>query len=602
MRKALIVLLGLAVLSITACHRAETPAPSPTRATTALIEDPRFEALAGAAAYYGYDGAHSYRFEIPEEWNRDLVIYLHGQRPLLDPLVAEFPPIREFLVEHGYAWASLSYDTNELIVQSAAAQAISTYRLFDASHSKPNHVYAVGQSMGGGVALNLATHSDLITDGVLALCSIVDVRSTVQSYADFFVAGAFAAGVRMEELEGMMPSALMRDRIQPTISDPIQRKLFERIWIAISGGERAFASEGLRLKESALGSLSVRYISEEMVDNSDRRYAIDGDPGLESRLNDQAVRLEGQSLDQEPSFTGNIAVPVMMLHTTGDGIVPLGALRQASQLVDSAGKSSLLVQRTVRSPIHCGMYDAEVESAFDDLVLWVETGVKPEGESLDPPSSNLGAAFTMWPRLGSPEAERVPGADQRYQLRGSITLDGQPWTPTYVVPVVESPDGRLAACWISLDLNGNSYQALLPVELEVSGCDESGGGGKVTLLALSDRGYLLSTSSVLIPAPGTTTTLDIAFDSRLSVALTIIAGRTGVSTLEIDAKTTGDSLCAQTSNGRVGPLAGRYLLIVRTIGECALGSALKVEADGRPVGEAIEHRGDGSVTRIDIED
>lgn len=52
-----------------------TPNPSPVVPT-----DPAFSALEGARAYYGELNGGAYQIEIPNNWNRQLIMYLHGSR------------------------------------------------------------------------------------------------------------------------------------------------------------------------------------------------------------------------------------------------------------------------------------------------------------------------------------------------------------------------------------------------------------------------------------------------------------------------------------------------------------------------------------------
>ena len=64
----------------------------------------------------------------------------------------------------------------------------------------------------------------------------------------------------------------------------------------------------------------------------------------------------------------------------------------------AAGTADLLVQRAVRWPGHC-TFDSEIrDGAFDDLVAWIEKGVKPAGDDVlasDPTA--LGRRWTPRP-------------------------------------------------------------------------------------------------------------------------------------------------------------------------------------------------------------
>src|SRR5207248_5604277 len=62
---------------------------------------------------------------------------------------------------------------------------------------------------------------------------------------------------------------------------------------------------------------------------------------------------------------------------------------------NAARTDDLLVQRVMRAPSHCGFDGETRERAFDDLVAWIERGVRPEGEDvLAPDLSRIGLKWT----------------------------------------------------------------------------------------------------------------------------------------------------------------------------------------------------------------
>ncbi len=73
-----------------------------------------FDALTGTMTtrLWGVQGGAGYRIEVPANWNGDLVLYAHGFRGGGLELTVSNPPIRRYLIEHGYAWAASSYATN----------------------------------------------------------------------------------------------------------------------------------------------------------------------------------------------------------------------------------------------------------------------------------------------------------------------------------------------------------------------------------------------------------------------------------------------------------------------------------------------------------
>ena len=97
-----------------------TPAPCPDQSWEEA--DATFAALPGARVSFGHDEGGTYRIEIPDTWNGELVLWAHGytasagaQGPRLRvgvPGVGQGSPLRQHLVEEGFAWAASSYRCN----------------------------------------------------------------------------------------------------------------------------------------------------------------------------------------------------------------------------------------------------------------------------------------------------------------------------------------------------------------------------------------------------------------------------------------------------------------------------------------------------------
>ena len=77
--------------------------------------------------------------------------------------------------------------------------------------------------------------------------------------------------------------------------------------------------------------------------------------------------------------TGELETPLLTLHTTGDGQVPIYQMQRYQRKVDLAGAGSRLVQRVLRDPGHCGFNNHEWAANLDVLAEWVEHGRKPAG-------------------------------------------------------------------------------------------------------------------------------------------------------------------------------------------------------------------------------
>src|SRR4029450_8431773 len=134
-----------------------------------------FNALSGTTTtrYWGVHGGAGYRIEVPQNWNGDLVLYAHGFRGGGLELAVSNPPIRQYLVVHGFAWAASSYATNGYDVTQGVKDTHDLGTLFNGLVANPNRVYFTGTSMGGhvtGVAIEQYPNAYV---GAMPMCGVM---------------------------------------------------------------------------------------------------------------------------------------------------------------------------------------------------------------------------------------------------------------------------------------------------------------------------------------------------------------------------------------------------------------------------------------------
>ncbi len=129
--------------------------------------DPKLDALPGARTIVGENQGATYNIEVPDAWNGEVVYFAHGFRGNGADLVVQVPPIRDYLIQHGYAWAASSFSKNGY---EPGVGARDTYALRDVFVQKvgtPKRSYIYGQSMGGHVvAFSLEQYPDRLRRGV----------------------------------------------------------------------------------------------------------------------------------------------------------------------------------------------------------------------------------------------------------------------------------------------------------------------------------------------------------------------------------------------------------------------------------------------------
>jgi hypothetical protein len=100
------------------------------------------------------------------------------------------------------------------------------------------------------------------------------------------------------------------------------------------------------------------------------------------------------------TYNGDLNMPVLTMHTTGDGLVEVTDENAYASVVRSEGDSSLLHQVFVHRAGHCTFTPAETISAFQTLVHRLDTGrwensTSPGG--MNARAAALGAGFNLAP-------------------------------------------------------------------------------------------------------------------------------------------------------------------------------------------------------------
>jgi pimeloyl-ACP methyl ester carboxylesterase len=406
-----------------------SPAPCPDQAWEEA--DPSFTALAGAKASFGHYEGGAYRIEIPEKWNGELVLWAHGyvansgaQGSRLRagvPGVGQGNPLRGHLVAEGFAWAASSYRCNGYVPGTALLDTIALTDIFTKLNDgkAPARVYLSGVSMGGHVTLLGLQEFPTTFAGGLALCP------SGPGEMDFLVSVAAAS----ELITGVKPTTETREddvaKLTTILGKPpdytSKGRQLASIQVQISGGPRPFAMEGLEARFTDNASTVVdgrgTQIWNRVASNSDTRYEIDRGLGLTAEAINAGVRRKTADAEARSArgpyeeaipFDGQFERPVITLHGSGDLYVPISLEQSLTRAVARAGKSSLLVQRIVRSPGHCNFSAQEQVDAFEALVGWARKGSKPEGDDVLGDLTNAGRRFTNPLRPGDPGTIRVP--------------------------------------------------------------------------------------------------------------------------------------------------------------------------------------------------
>jgi pimeloyl-ACP methyl ester carboxylesterase len=358
------------------------------------------------------------------------VVFAHGIQRGLGAGDAVPPPLGYHILDKGHAWIASGYRAREYRPDVAIEDLIALRELFLKEIGRPRWSVIYGQSMGGHIVVaSLELHPGVYQGG-LAECGLVDGIGIADYLLAYTTAAELLSGVPLLDAPDRMAfSRLLNSSIVAALGVPgaytARGRQFDSVVKYLMGADQRGNDLPLRPQ-----GMQRRYFLNFIYRHPDGdketmpgaragstahiRYRID--PGLgitEDELNARVRRIHpaknARSASVDPVFaerTGRLTVPLLTLHETGDVWVPLSLEQSYRRRTIAAGTDHLLVQRVVRAPTHCQFYGDTRDRAFDDLVAWIERGVKPEGE--DVLASDLSRIGMKWTSTLHPEDPLAP--------------------------------------------------------------------------------------------------------------------------------------------------------------------------------------------------
>lgn len=387
----------------------------------------------------------AYRVEVPANWNGELVMYAHGYAGEGATLAGNSAAIRRHLVRNGYAWAASGFSKNSYDVRAGVEDTNKLALAFATitGRAAPSRIYIMGHSMGGHITAAAMEEETLATAvnrvryaGAVPMCGVMGDAELFNGFGAMGMAALQLSGVG-----AALPASLTaRQRNQSLLGAdvnpnstrlPTHQALFNNfpspgftprgtagaqyagVIRSITGGNRPLFDIGL----SFGGSYVVGAYSQLGVDgtltgivnryNTDTRhitYVIDGDAATSAALNANVPkiapdadwnRLRRDGLRWIPVAAGKPYAPVVSIHTLGDVFVPFSMQQVYRNRLVANGtvRADRVVQRAIRGATHCDFTDAEMQTAFDDMVAWVKQGTKPAGDDVLTPAVVAAATY-----------------------------------------------------------------------------------------------------------------------------------------------------------------------------------------------------------------
>ena len=390
------------------------------------------------------DGA-TWVIQVPANWNRTLFLYSHGYVTPGSPNPATDvgdPATGAFMLSSGYALAGSSYATTGWAIHEALPDQVAVLDVFASTFGQPKQTIAWGHSLGGIITAGLIQRYPERFDAALPMCGVLSggvatwntaldgafaikellaantplqVVNIQNPNTNFFISeqilnaaqatpqgrARIALGAALSDVPGWFAPLTP----EPASTDFSSQEANQFLWDQQVDFPFIFAFRA-ELEFRAGGNVSwntgVDY-RRQFAHSADRKevealYKIAGldlDADLDT-LND-AARISAREdaveyLKQNIIFDGQIHIPVLTMHTTGDGLVVVENESAYDDVVDEAGSGRSLRQTFVHRAGHCAFTPAETVTAVQNLVSRLDTGKWPslDDEALNAEATSLG--------------------------------------------------------------------------------------------------------------------------------------------------------------------------------------------------------------------
>jgi pimeloyl-ACP methyl ester carboxylesterase len=392
----------------------------------------------------------TYLIEVPANWNGTLFLYSHGyvipgrDNPAQD--VGDLAT-RFFMLSSGYALAGSSYARTGWAIHEALTDQIAVLDKFKKMVGHPKRTIAWGHSLGGIITAGLIQRNPDRFDAALPMCGVLSggvatwntaldaafaFRTLLAPGAGLQVVNIANPAANLALAEEMLGAAQAtpqgRARIalvgalgdlpgwffplspEPASDDFASQEFNQFQWDLQVDFPFAFAFRA-ELEARAGGNVSWntgvdyrrqldRSIGREQVRALYKQAGLDLDADLDM-LND-AVRISADAeavhyLERNIIFDGEIHIPVLTLHTTGDGLVVVQNESAYKQVVDEAENGEFLRRTFVHRAGHCTFTPAETIADVQTLINRLDTGKwhDVDASDLNNAAAALGPAFNV---------------------------------------------------------------------------------------------------------------------------------------------------------------------------------------------------------------
>ncbi len=325
----------------------------------------------------------AYRIDVPENWNRGLVIFYHGYS--MKPVTFKAGPpgkVAAPFLAHGYAWIQSGYSVTGWALAQAFPETEALREFFISKYGKPAKTYVTGESMGGALTLMTIEKAPEYYDGALALCGRLDPSNAARQRAfamraafDYYFPGLLPPLVPVPR--GFEVTAALRREVEQQLEKhpdgaAAMRTLLRLHSDADVANKMLFATYVVMDAQQKAGG--------NPFDNRNYIYTGTSD---DRALNDAVKRYAAdpaatQFLVQYYTPTGRLLRPMLALATTYDPTTnPSRVTAWYENAVETAGRTENYLQQYVHADGHCNFTPGQIWTAFSELVDWADGGARP---------------------------------------------------------------------------------------------------------------------------------------------------------------------------------------------------------------------------------
>jgi pimeloyl-ACP methyl ester carboxylesterase len=397
------------------------------------------------------DGA-TYLMQVPNNWNGTLFLYSHGYVVPGSPNPATDvgdPATGAFLLANGFALAGSSYATTGWAIHEALNDQIAVLDLFDSTFGHPVATIAWGHSLGGIITAGLIQRNPKRFTAAQPMCGVLaggiaTWNTALDAEFAFKTLLAPATGLQVVDITNPDANLTLAEEIlaaaqttpqgrarialgaalsdtpgwftptspEPSPTDFASQEANQFLWDQQVDFPFVFAFRA-ELEARAGGNVSwntgvdYRKQLEKSVDR-DEVWALYQTAGLslEADLDtlNRAARIKAnpnavEYVRRNIIFDGRIDIPVLTIHTKGDGLVVVENESAYEDVVDRVDDNSRLLRQTfIDRAGHCAFTPAETIAAVETLLKRLETGHWPsiEANLLNGDAAALGPDFNIF--------------------------------------------------------------------------------------------------------------------------------------------------------------------------------------------------------------